>query len=486
MTIMLAFGAVTYANVRVRPSNVNFGSLSVGSTSTTHRIAVTNENIRSVTISSVSTSVSQFSFSGPSLPVTLEPGQTLTVSVTFKPSAAQTYSGVLELKRSRGWPISITLSGTGSGQTPPPSPPPVAPTISTQPTNVKITAGQTATFQVAASGTAPLTFQWRKNGATISGANSSTYTTPGEATSDNNAQFTVEVSNNSGNVMSNAALLTVSTAAIAPTITTQPTSTTVIAGKAVSFTIAANGTAPLTYRWTKNGTEISGATSFTYTTPAETTADNNAQFTVAVSNSTGSATSKAAILTVSAATLLLNSSSSSLSFGKVNVSNNSTQTVTLTNAGNSGITISNVTVSGAGFNAAGVSSGLIMAPGQTATLTAAFAPSGAGTVSGSVSVASNATNSPDTISLSGTGIAIVNHSVTLSWSPSVSTVVGYNAYFSASSGGPYTKLTGSPVAATSYTDSAVQSGETCYFVVTSVDSSNTESDYSAEVSALVP
>jgi fibronectin type 3 domain-containing protein len=68
----------------------------------------------------------------------------------------------------------------------------------------------------------------------------------------------------------------------------------------------------------------------------------------------------------------------------------------------------------------------------------------------------------------------------------VSTVVGYNAYFSASSGGPYTKLTGSPVAATSYTDSAVQSGETCYFVVTSVDSSNTESDYSAEVSALVP
>jgi fibronectin type 3 domain-containing protein len=65
-------------------------------------------------------------------------------------------------------------------------------------------------------------------------------------------------------------------------------------------------------------------------------------------------------------------------------------------------------------------------------------------------------------------------------------VVGYNAYSSVQSGGPYTKLTGAPVAATSYSDSAVQAGQTYYFVVTSVDSSNVESAYSAEVSALVP
>jgi fibronectin type 3 domain-containing protein len=76
--------------------------------------------------------------------------------------------------------------------------------------------------------------------------------------------------------------------------------------------------------------------------------------------------------------------------------------------------------------------------------------------------------------------------VALSWSPSTSTVLGYNAYSSAQSGGPYTKLTNTPVVATSYTDSAVQAGQTYYFVVTSVDSSNVESAYSAEVSALVP
>jgi len=328
-------------------------------------------------------------------------------------------------------------------------------------------------------------YQWKKNGAAISGATSSTYTTPAETTTDNNAQFTAEVSNTVGNATSNAALLTVTSLTVAPSIATQPANQTVLAGKTASFAVAATGTAPLMYQWSKNGAAISGAISSAYTTPAETTTDNNAQFTVAVSNTAGNATSNAAILTVSASSLLLNSSSSSLSFGSVNVSSNSTQTVMLTNAGNSTVTISNVTVSGAGFNATGVS-GVILAPGQTATLTATFAPAAAGSVTGKISVASNATNSPDSIALSGTGVAAVSHSVALAWSPSTSTVMGYNAYTSAQSGGPYTKLTGTPVAATTYTDSSVQAGQTYYFVVTSVDSNNVESAYSAEVSALVP
>jgi hypothetical protein len=364
--------------------------------------------------------------------------------------------------------------------------PAVAPAITTQPASQAVVAGKTASFAVVATGTAPMTYQWNKNGAAISGATTSTYTTPAETTADNNAQFTAVVSNSAGSATSNAAVLTVTTPVVAPAITMQPASQTVIAGKTASFTVAATGTAPLTYQWSKNGAAISGATSSAYTTPAETTTDNNAQFTVAVSNSAGSAASNAAILTVNASTLLLNSSSSSLSFGSVNVSSSSNQSVTLTNAGNSSVTISNVTVSGAGFNASGVSSGTILAPGQTATLTASFAPSSAGSVTGTVAVASNATNSPDSISLSGTGVAAVNHSVALSWSPSTSTVVGYNAYSSTQSGGPYTKMTSTPVAAMSYTDTAVQAGQTYFFVVTSVDSSNVESAFSAEVSALVP
>jgi fibronectin type 3 domain-containing protein len=64
--------------------------------------------------------------------------------------------------------------------------------------------------------------------------------------------------------------------------------------------------------------------------------------------------------------------------------------------------------------------------------------------------------------------------------------MGYNTYASMQSGGPYTKLTTSPSPSTSYSDSTVQAGKTYYFVVTSVDSSNMESAYSSEVSALVP
>ena len=95
------------------------------------------------------------------------------------------------------------------------------------------------------------------------------------------------VSNSAGSVTSNAATLTVNAAPVAPSITTQPASQTVTAGQTATFSVTATGTAPLSYQWSKNGAAISGATSSSYTTPATTTADNGAQFTVVVSNSVG-------------------------------------------------------------------------------------------------------------------------------------------------------------------------------------------------------
>src|SRR6266566_4104238 len=174
----------------------------------------------------------------------------------------------------------------------------VAPSITTQPASQMVTAGQTATFSVVATGTPLLSYQWMKGGTTISGATSSSYTTPPTTSSDNGSQFTVMVSNTAGNVTSNAATLTVSTAAVAPSITTQPASQTVTAGQTATFTVVATGTAPLSYQWMKGGTTISGATSSSYTTPATTSADNGSQFSNMVSNIAGSATSNAATLTV--------------------------------------------------------------------------------------------------------------------------------------------------------------------------------------------
>ncbi len=84
-----------------------------------------------------------------------------------------------------------------------------APTITTQPVSRTVTAGQTATFSVTAAGTAPLSYQWQKNGANISGATSASYTTPATTSTDNGATYDVVVSNSAGTVTSNATTLTV-------------------------------------------------------------------------------------------------------------------------------------------------------------------------------------------------------------------------------------------------------------------------------------
>jgi len=176
-----------------------------------------------------------------------------------------------------------------------------APVITSQPTNQSVTAGQTASFSVAATGTAPLTYQWKKNGANISGATLSSYTTPATTTADNGSTFQVVVSNSAGSAPSSTVTLTVNAAAVAPTITTQPTNQTVTAGQTATFSVAATGTAPLTYQWSKNGANITGATSSSYTTPVTTTADNGSTFQVVVSNTAGSAPSNTVALTVNAA-----------------------------------------------------------------------------------------------------------------------------------------------------------------------------------------
>jgi hypothetical protein len=276
-----------------------------------------------------------------------------------------------------------------------------APSISSQPASKTVTLGQAASFSVTATGTTPLSYQWQKNGAAISGATSSSYTTPATTSTDNGAQFAVVVSNSVGKVTSSSATLTVNSA---PSITAQPTSKTVTAGQSATFAVTATGGAPLSYQWGKSGTAISGATSASYTTPAETTGDNGAQFSVVVSNSAGSVTSSAATLTVNAATLVLNASPASLSFGSIDTGATSSLGVTLTNSGNSSVTISGISTSGAGFSASNMSSGTVLAPGQSAALNVTFAPTSTGGVTGGVTVASNATNSPATISVTGTGV----------------------------------------------------------------------------------
>jgi hypothetical protein len=187
------------------------------------------------------------------------------------------------------------------------NPAPVAPTISSQPVGMTVTAGQTATFSVTATGTAPLSYQWQKNSANIAGApNAASYTTPATTTGDSGATFRVIVSNGvNPPATSNAATLTVNAASVAPTITSQPVGVTVTAGQTATFSVTATGTAPLSYQWQKNSANVAGApNAASYMTPATTTGHSGATFRVIVSNGVNPpATSNAATLTVNAALL---------------------------------------------------------------------------------------------------------------------------------------------------------------------------------------
>ena len=93
---------------------------------------------------------------------------------------------------------------------------PVAPAIITHPSNLIVTAGQTATFSVAASGTPPLQYQWQKNGAPIAGATGVSYTSPATTLTDNGSTFRCVVSNTVNSATSNSATLTVNAAPPGP------------------------------------------------------------------------------------------------------------------------------------------------------------------------------------------------------------------------------------------------------------------------------
>jgi len=173
------------------------------------------------------------------------------------------------------------------------------PMLSAQSRATSVSDGQGASFSVTASGTAPMTYQWQRNGTNISGANAATYSIPAVTLADNGARFAVVVTNVAGSVTSTAATLTVN--AVAPAIAPagQPANVTVNDGQAATFSVVASGSAPLSYQWQRNGTNISGATAAAYAIAASLS-DNGAQFTAVVTNVAGSVTSSTATLGVNA------------------------------------------------------------------------------------------------------------------------------------------------------------------------------------------
>ncbi len=173
-----------------------------------------------------------------------------------------------------------------------------------------------------------------------------------------------------------------------------------------------------------------------------------------------------------------------LNFGNVPEGTTQTQTMTMSAVGAS-VTVTSDTDSNSQFVLSGASFPFTIPAGQSASFNVAFTPQGSGTISGSLTFASNASNSLATESLTGVG-TVTNYSVNLWWNAS-SDVVGYNVYRSTSATGTYVKVNSALDANTAYTDSTVTSGNTYYYEATSVNSTGQESSRSTPpVQALVP
>jgi hypothetical protein len=193
-----------------------------------------------------------------------------------------------------------------------------APVITMQPTGQSLAVGSTATFAVTVIGMAPLSYSWQvngtnlmnggpKNGPIISGATANVLTISNAQTT-NSGNYAVIVTNRAGSVTSSNAVLTVTN--IPPTITVQPTNQSLAAGANVTLTVAATGTAPLSYQWQVNGTNLVNGGQFSGATTnvlkiGKAQTNNSGIYTVIVTNFGGTATSSNAVLTVASSPVIL-------------------------------------------------------------------------------------------------------------------------------------------------------------------------------------
>ena len=507
-TVVSMSGTGAQGQLGASPSAVTFGSVATGSNST-QTVTLTNSGAASLTISQASASGSGFSITGLTTPLTLAAGKSTSFTAQFSPTTGGSATGTISIvSNAPNSPTTIALSGTGAqGQ------------LGANPATVafgSVAVGSNGSQTVALtnSGSASLTISQANitgTGFTVSGL-----ITPLTIAAGQSANFTAQfapttagTASGSVSLVSNAAnsplAIAFSGTGTQPQISVTPSSAAfgnVSTGTTNSqtITISNGGTATLTISSVNAagaGFSVSGISA-----PLTIVAGKTATFNVSFAPTAAGAVSGSVALTSNApnsplsipltgtgvaSTKVLGLSTTSLSFGSVNVGSTNSLSVAVTNNGNANVTVSNVGVTGSGFSVTGISSGEVLTPNQSVTATVQFAPTAGGAVTGAVTITSDATNSPSTISLSGTGVAATTHTVSLGWTASTSTVSGYNVYRGTTANGPYaTKLNPSLVDSVQFTDTTVTSGQTYYYVVTAVDSNNVESTYSNQATAVIP
>lgn len=502
-------GTGVQAGLSVSPTSFNFGSVIDGQTQS-QTFTITNSGTATLTISQVSITATGYSVNGLSA-TTLAPGAKATFNVVFAPTTAGSLTGTVNItSNSPNSPTTVALSGIGVAATQ---------TVSFSSTSLaygNVNTGTSTTQNVTVTNTGNSNIQ--VSSITISGtgyALSGLGVLPATLTPSQTLTFGVVFSpttpgSSSGSVIVKSLAtpspqtITLSGTGVQSGLTVSPVSFNfgnVVDGqtKSQAFTVTNSGTASLTISqlsisavgYTVNGLSIPSSVapgaSVTFNAVfAPTTAGSLTGTVNIVSNAPNSPTTVALSGTGVAATQTLSYSSTNLAFGSVNTGTTSTQSETITNTGNTSVLISSITVSGAGYTLSGAGSQVTLNPGQNLTFSVIFSPASTGTLNGTITVTSNATGSPTTISLSGTGAQVISHTVSLTWSDSGSGISGFNVYRSTTSGSGYVKINSALVPAMNYTDSAVQKTTTYFYVTTAVDTTGNESAYSNEASAVIP
>lgn len=486
-------------------STLAFGSVQAGS-SKTLSATVTNVGSSSVTVSSVSFSTQYFSLASPSLPITVGAGQSVPVSVQFKPNTAGSFSATASIT-SDASPATNTfaLSGTGT-----------ADQLALNPASEafgNVDTGSTASVTVTLTNSGSSAVNVSQASITGTGFKLSGITTPLTLNASQNTTFTVSFAPTTGGSVSGT--VTITSDASNPTLTMPLTGTGVAPGAlaasptSLSFgSVVVGSNSSLSDKLTN-----SGATSITIsqiattgtgfsvsgiTSPMTLSAGQSATLSVKFApTATGSASGSVTVTSNASNPTLtiplsgtgqtagtLSASPTTLNLGSVEVGTSGTGSGTLTASGAS-VTVSAASSNNSQFVISGLSLPVTIAAGQSKPYTITFSPTAAITVNATLTFTSNAQPSTTTEALTGIGTPAPTHSVSLSWNASTSSSIsGYNIYravYTTSCGG-FAKINSLLNTGLLYTDSNVANGTAYCYATTAVNTSSQESGYSNIVS----
>lgn len=193
-------------------------------------------------------------------------------------------------------PLILVACGGGGSAIQSPATPSNPPVVLAQPANAVVLLGQSASFAVTATGTPPLTYQWRRDGVNLAGATAANLAIPAAVKGDHGASFTVLVRNEAGTATSAPAVLSVEWV---PTFTTDlPATLSAVANQPLVITVATEAQPAATYLWRKSGAVLAGGEGGILAfTPG--LGDHGLTLAVTASNPRGSAISQSCTLSVS-------------------------------------------------------------------------------------------------------------------------------------------------------------------------------------------